>query len=140
MEEDGQRGRTNMVKMVKYLMVLLATMVIHISVSDSFGQCAWVLWEGQGTGPIRRELDWELLAAYPTYDKCVRDAQDKCKFWVTLFSNAAKSKSTLNDKLISRVTVLTSTSYILHYETKTGKSSEIFLFQCFPDTIDPRKQ
>ena len=111
---------------VKYLLVSL--IVIMSFVGNSYGQCAWVLWERTiflRMNPPQEK--WKLIEAYPTREECLQSAEKTCRDWFFVLSRGNKTGE--------KVERVDSYSYII----STENFSVGIKFMCFPDSIDPRK-
>ena len=88
-------------------------------------ECAWVLWKKYERVSENRTVTWELIGAVPQYQECLKMQKkvlegDK-KFW----KESLKDSVTLSDWMISIKTV--------------DGAIGMITYECFPDTIDPRK-
>ncbi len=128
---------------VKYLLIFLV--VILSFVSETHAQPAWVLWTGRNItryDPISIDITWELEAAFPNYDQCIRASVALAKF---------HEKELIEGGFAEEVKLIADTIVIVKVKKKfleefkrdvknfRGYSEMIMQFRCFPDSIDPRK-
>jgi hypothetical protein len=104
--------------MRKFLIVLLLLLAPNLVWADS----AWVLWVKQEF--LRdKEIRWERVTAMPTYELCF-----KVLFGIVKGAVEAEDSQVVYDQR---------TKYIGFDPIRKGfKTVE---YNCFPDTIDPRK-
>jgi hypothetical protein len=95
-------------------------------VSNAYAADSWVLWEGTLTAGSGLPYEWKLIAAFPTYEKCIeRHKQD----FATL------------KKIWPRTTMLSEeTIEIRINDTISGKGNDIITQKCLPETIDPKNE
>lgn len=89
-------------------------------------QCAWVLWKKVSEGALDLNAKWELENAVPTYNMCLDLLVDRVESIKAMWADDPD------------YTILAFFSSVT-LRNKSKRHSTYFNFQCFPDTIDPRK-
>lgn len=83
---------------------------------------AWVLWErDERMAPPR----WEIIAAYPSYIACFRDADVACNERVEAYSNSG---------LKTNKCIMIRGGYYHMIDKNLGTE-----WKCLPESVDPRK-
>jgi hypothetical protein len=100
-------------------------------------QSAWVLWKRVSHNLIDKEGKWELKIAFPTYNECLevkeselRDTGKTAKAWKEVMNEENQGNR-------SWVRINPGVNVIV-WDEKESKFT-IYEYNCFPDTIDPRK-
>jgi hypothetical protein len=95
--------------------------------TSAFAECAWVLWK-QPTMLNGGNRNWEIWAAYSTVTACThaldrREAEARKGIPFTDISKRAPTEL-----------------FLMFREDKSGIFTSGIMWQCFPDTVDPRGQ
>ena len=145
---------------------ILVLLVILLSIlsKSSYGQSAWILWDRQTNTSLEKpgadsNESWELIAAHPSYELCLRAGSDKCQTQVKLWRKVSVEANTEYEKKqpikkdqsplfkdplpIMGVTVIGTDDqcmgYLVYDLGFIAKKQSIHSFECFPETFDPRK-
>lgn len=122
------------------LRVFLIGLMVFGCADICMADCAWVLWMKTDYYQIENEklkhgIEWEMIIACPKFEQCLdsqRQAyQQKKQYWETNFKNIIQVIPEPFSK----------DSQILRIRLKNKKDNGFadLIFQCFPDTLDPRK-
>jgi hypothetical protein len=110
----------------------LLVMALCLFTTAANAECAWVLWELQGSR-VKGEWQqgqWYISSAFPNYDLCIQYRKKR----YNVFKNAYQKWPQSNVLDDSEETSL----HILNQNDR-GKLEFSFECKCLPDTVDPRK-
>ena len=98
--------------------------IIFLATSNAHAADSWVLWEGTLTTGSGQPYEWKIIAAFPTYEKCIERHKND---FATL------------KKIWPRTTRLSpETIEIRINDTISGKGNDIITQKCLPGNVNPR--
>jgi hypothetical protein len=110
--------------MKSILGVILVGLFIFSHAEVCNAECAWVLWKRYERVEFGRHVEWELIGAVPQYEACLK-LQKK-----VLEGDKESYKRNLNKNVDIYDGMIT---------IKLEKGLWMLSYECFPDTVDPRK-
>ena len=118
------------VKLGVAVVIVICFFFVHTEESEA--ECAWVLWykyesiqfEKDNPNP-KTTGNWELMAAAPKFEQCLAMQKSYFEHHKKLWEGTNVKMQTSPFRLI-----------ILDFG---NQGSRYIKFECFPDTIDPRK-
>ena len=119
---------------IKLGVLLMGLMILGYAVVCN-AECAWMLWKRMSFYNIKkdsRSTEWMIIVAVPKYEQCMETLKDKFKKEKEFWEGKARPWKVIGSEL----------GYImLISQNEKGELSDTgeINFECYPDTIDPRK-
>lgn len=116
--------------------VLLTIIFCLFASSMANAQCAWVLYERVSHNLGHKEGKWELRIAFPSYNECLEAKESEVRALGEMMGGWPKFEER-NQGNKGWVKINPGFNVILWDEKR--QEFTIWEYQCFPDTINPRK-
>lgn len=109
-----------------FRVVSVSLLGLVLSASPASAECAWVLWKDDQSTDTRVSLlrGWQRLTAHSAVAECIKEID-------TREAEARKAKWYVNREAKTNLSMVQPSSSS-PYRIAVG-------YQCFPDTVDPRK-
>jgi hypothetical protein len=120
------------------MLALLVSCLIPLLPASARAQNGWVLWQKTETttsSTMQQHVSWELLDAYPEYDRCTQVAT---KVWQVSKDRWTEDKQKYGT--ISEIKEVPSVLIIVTFKDPKKIRSVSEKFFCLPGTLDPRER